>query len=173
MLCGSVKGGGRPLAGVAVTNGRDVAKTDAEGRFALPSWERARFLSVTTPSGWRAERFYLPVAGADAKYDFVLLPWAPSAADRPLRFVHISDSEIGGIGEKEKAFAAHVKEIAGRCDAAFVVHTGDICYPNGLRAHAKLMNDGNMGRPMFYTIGNHDLVTEGEYGEQLFFLLDR
>ena len=167
-LRGTVTGGGRPLAGVAVTNGRDVAKTDAEGRFALPSWERARFLSVTTPSGWRAERFYLPVAGADAKYDFVLQPWAPSAADRPLRFVHISDSEIGGITDPAKAFAAHVKEIADRCDAAFVVHTGDICYPKGLRAHAKLMNDGNMGRPMFYTIGNHDLVKEGEYGEQLF-----
>ena len=167
-LCGTVSGGGRPLAGVAVTNGRDVVKTDANGRFALPAWERARFLSVTVPSGWRAERFYIPVSGADAKYDFALLPWAPSAGDRPLRFVHISDSEISRIADVERAFAAHVKEIADRCDAAFIVHTGDICYPGGLRAHIKLMNDGNMGRPMFYTIGNHDLVKEGDCGERLF-----
>ena len=167
-LHGTVAGGGRPLTGVAVTNGRDVVKTDAAGRFTLPAWERARFLSVTTPSGWRAERFYIPVSGADEKYDFALLPWAPSAVDRPLRFVHISDSEIGRIADVERTFAAHVKEIADRCDAAFIVHTGDICYPGGLRAHIKLMNDGNMGRPMFYTIGNHDLVKEGDCGEHLF-----
>ena len=39
-------------------NGRDVVKTDAAGRFTLPAWERARFLSVTTPSGWRASALY-------------------------------------------------------------------------------------------------------------------
>ena len=168
-MCGVVAGGdGHPIAGVAVTNGRDVVKTDATGRFTLPAWGRSRFVSVTTPSGWRAKKFYIPVSGADVEYNFILTPWAPSAGDRPLRFVHISDSEINRIADVEREMASHVKEIADRCDAAFIVHTGDICYPNGLRAHIKLMNDENMGRPMFYTIGNHDLVKGGDYGEQLF-----
>ena len=38
---------------------------------------------------------------------------------------------------------------------------------NGLKAHIKLMNTENMDCPVFYCIGNHDLV-KGKYGEELF-----
>jgi len=164
---GTVTGGGRPLDGVAVTNGCDVAVTGKDGGFVLPRRGNERFVSVTVPSGWRTGRFYLPAGAESAAYDFALEPWSPSAAGRELRFVHIADSEIYKIAAPEKEFAAHVKEIAGRYEAAFIVHTGDICYPQGLRAHITLMNEGNMGCPVFYCVGNHDLV-KGEYGEQLF-----
>ncbi|MDD4019441.1 MAG: PQQ-binding-like beta-propeller repeat protein, partial [Kiritimatiellae bacterium] len=167
LLRGTITGGGRPLDGVAVTNGCDVAVTGKDGGFVLPRRGNERFVSVTVPSGWRTGRFYLPVVAESAAYDFVLEPWGPSAVGRELRFVHISDSEIYKIAEQEKEFAAKVREIAGRYEAAFIVHTGDICYPQGLKAHITLMNAGNMGRPVFYCLGNHDLV-KGEYGEQLF-----
>lgn len=47
------------------------------------------------------------------------------------------------------------------------MHTGDICYKNGLTEHIKLMNSDNMGLPVYYGIGNHDLV-DGAYGEEFF-----
>ena len=165
---GRVTGNGKPLSGVAVTNGLDVVPTGRDGTFVLPRRGGERFLSVTVPSGWRAERFYLPVAEGTASYDFALRPWAASEMGRELRFVHIADSEIGRIGAREKAMLGHVKDVADRYEAAFIVHTGDICYPTGLRSHAELMNDATTGRPTFYCVGNHDLVKEGEYGEWLF-----
>ena len=49
----------------------------------------------------------------------------------------------------------------------FIIHTGDICYEKGLKEHIELMNTQNMNIPMFYCIGNHDLV-KGKYGEECF-----
>ena len=36
-----------------------------------------------------------------------------------------------------------------------------------MKSHIELMNTTNMNCPIFYCIGNHDLV-EGQYGEELF-----
>lgn len=52
-------------------------------------------------------------------------------------------------------------------DPAFLIHTGDICYEDGLKQHIKDMNTENMGVPVRYVIGNHDYVA-GKYGEALF-----
>ena len=165
---GRVSGGGRPLAGVAVSDGLNVALTDAEGCYRLPSRPEARFLDVTVPSGWRACVRYLPVQEGRPTYDFTLEPWACSAADRPLSFVQIADSEIYRVSGSAKRMVEHVKRIADGAEAAFVIHTGDICKPGGLRAHIEVMNDRTMGRPVFYCVGNHDLTKEGGYGEWLF-----
>lgn len=61
----------------------------------------------------------------------------------------------------------NVRDYARNEQAAFIIHTGDICYEKGLKAHIKLMNTENMDCPVFYCIGNHDLV-KGKYGEELF-----
>ena len=39
-----------PLSGVAVTNGRDVVKTDENGHFVLDGWLKGRFVTVTIPT---------------------------------------------------------------------------------------------------------------------------
>src|SRR5690606_20025686 len=41
------------IAGVAVSNGRDVVRTDAEGRYALPM-APGQTIFVVKPAGWRA-----------------------------------------------------------------------------------------------------------------------
>ena len=161
--------GTRPMAGVAVTNGLDVVRTGKDGTFRLPRHGTERFVSVTAPSGWWTPRFYVPVADGVPTYDFTLSPWKASAADRKLCFAHIADSEIGSASPKAREMAARVKGVADRTDAAFIVHTGDICSSGGLRAHIQIMNDETMGRPVVYCIGNHDIVKDvGDYGEQLF-----
>ena len=49
---GTVKCGGRPLAGVAVTDGYTFAQSDAQGAFALDADDEALFISVVTPAGY-------------------------------------------------------------------------------------------------------------------------
>ena len=45
---GIVDKGDKPLAGVMVTDGLNVVKTDKKGRFSLPGFEKTRFISITT-----------------------------------------------------------------------------------------------------------------------------
>lgn len=158
--------GRRDASGVIVTNGRDCTLTNEKGEYTLPVYEGMRFVSVTVPSGYRVEWPHVAYPRRWGNYNFNLSKWAPSAK-RGCSFVHIADSEISGITAYEKRWAGHVKRVADREDAAFIVHTGDICRRRGLLSHFQLMNADTMGRPVIYCIGNHDLEV-GPYGEQLF-----
>lgn len=51
---GTVTGEGKPLAGVAVSDGVDVVVTDSEGRYALPSAKDMGYVFVSTPNGYEA-----------------------------------------------------------------------------------------------------------------------
>ena len=53
---GCVTGAGRPLKGVVVTDGLVCAVTDSQGMWRLPRRAKARFVSVTVPSGWRISK---------------------------------------------------------------------------------------------------------------------
>lgn len=158
--------GRRDASGVIVTNGRDCTLTNAKGEYTLPVYEGMRFVSVTVPSGYRTEWPHVAYPRRWGNYNFGLRKWAPSAK-KGCSFVHIADSEISGISPCEKRWADHVKRVADREDAAFIVHTGDICRRRGLLSHFQLMNADTMGRPVIYCIGNHDLEV-GTSGEQLF-----
>lgn len=153
-----------PMEGVAVSNGRDVVLTDSEGKFTLDGWNKARFITVTVPSGYWSEDYYIPVSKEKEGYDFSL-----GRLDRDLTehsFIHVTDSEIGEEGAGD--WVDQVKALADETKPAFIIHTGDICYEDGLKAHIKDMNTENMGVPVRYVIGNHDYVDWGKYGEALF-----
>ncbi|HBA48350.1 MAG TPA: hypothetical protein DCZ91_11250 [Lachnospiraceae bacterium] len=164
--CGTVYDNdtGNPMASVAVSNGRDVTLTDERGRYTLESWHKAGFVTVTIPSGYWTSKYYIPVSGRETGYDFYLDKLEADLTDHT--FLQVTDSEIGaaGAGEWIEKLRRTVREIR----PAFIVHTGDICYIDGLKAHIHEMNDENMGVPVRYVIGNHDYVNWGEYGEALF-----
>lgn len=158
--------GEAPCVGAAVSDGLYVVRTDAEGRFTLPAdHPKARFVSLSVPDGARVARHWIPVKAQGDGYDFALTPWAP-AAKGAHTFIHISDTEMSG-GEQPhyRAMAEGLRDLARQERAAFVIHTGDICYERGLREHQALFKD--VGVPVFWAIGNHDLV-KGPYGEALF-----
>ena len=69
---GTFDKGDKPLAGVMVTDGMNVVKTDKKGRFSLPGFEKTRFISMTTPAGFETQQFYLPVKENRKSYDFLL-----------------------------------------------------------------------------------------------------
>lgn len=76
-------------------------------------------------------------------------------------FIHITDTEIFNTSNHSN-WVDGILSYAHDQGASFIVHTGDICYENGLKSHIKLMNTDNMGMPMIYCIGNHDFVKSGE-----------
>lgn len=156
------------VADAAVSDGLNVVKTDARGAFSLPAdHAKARFVALSVPDGTRVPRHYIPIAQGTAAYDFALSPWAPSAKG-PHAFIQITDTEMmGGAAPHYQTMAKELRELAASEKAAFVIHSGDICYERGLKEHIAFTNAETMGVPVYFTIGNHDLV-RGKYGEALF-----
>lgn len=156
-----------PIEGVAVTNGRTVVKTDENGAFTLKGYRKTRFITMTVPSGYNAtgngDDYYIRVDKSVKSYDFKLTKEATSTTDHT--FLQLSDTEIGkdGVGE----WINETKRLVDELNPKFLIHTGDICYEDGLNQHIKGMNTENMGVPVKYIIGNHDYV-KGKYGEELF-----
>lgn len=161
---GTVTENGNPVAGVSVTDGYNVVKTDEEGRFELDGWRKSRFVTITVPSGYQTDDYYIPVDKSTESYDFTLEKSELTAQENHC-FLQISDTEIGEKGTGEWLDA--VKDIIKEKNPAFLIHTGDICYEAGLKRHIQDMNTQTMGCTVRYTIGNHDYV-EGDYGEALF-----
>lgn len=155
---------GTPVANVSVSDGRYVVKTDEDGNFKLNGYRKTRFIYITTPSGYVCDAYYLPVSDSTSSYDFTLSP-SEATAQNDHSFLQISDTEIGenGVGD----WLQDVQLTIQKYDPAFLVHTGDLCYEDGVRLHKEQMNAENMGVPVYYVIGNHDYV-EGAYGEELY-----
>ena len=160
--------GEKTLAGIKVSDGLNVVETAADGSFTLPGHERERFIFITTPSGYKTfNRYYHKIEKKQAGYDFGLMPYSGRIGkDGSHKYIHISDTEIFNT-ENHEDWVGSLRGYAANEQAAFIIHTGDICYEKGLKAHIKLMNTENMDCPVFYCIGNHDLV-KGKYGEEVF-----
>lgn len=154
----------QPIRNVSVSDGRNVVKTDEQGKFTLKGYRKSRFIMVTVPSGYRSEAYYIPISKDKESYDFTLNKCEATAQENHT-FIQISDSEIGedGVGE----WVGYLKQLVADNNPAFLIHTGDICYEAGLKNHITGMNTENMGCPVRYVIGNHDYV-KGKYGEELF-----
>ena len=160
--------GEKGLAGVLVSDGLNVVKTIADGSFSLPGHTKESFIFITTPSGYKTDnKHYHSITDELTSYDFALQPYNGGIQkDGSHKYVHISDTEISDV-ENQREWVNNIYGYVSNEQAAFIIHTGDICYEKGLKAHIKLMNTSNMGIPVFYCIGNHDLV-KGKYGEELF-----
>lgn len=165
---GTFDKGEKTLPGVLVSDGLNVVKTAEDGSFTLPGHAKETFIFVTVPSGYRVrDKHYHFINKECNAYDFALQLYdAGIKPDGSHKYVQITDSEISGIANQDE-WVNNVRDYAAGEQAAFVIHTGDICYEKGLKSHVKLMNTDNMGRPVFYCNGNHDLV-DGNYGEELF-----
>lgn len=153
-----------PVAGVSVTDGRNVVKTDDNGKYEITVWRKSHFIAITIPSGYETDSYYIPFDKSKESYDFSL-DKSSSTSQTEHCFLQISDTEIGENGTGEWLDA--VKELVKENKPAFLIHTGDICYEAGLKKHIEEMNTDTMGCTVKYVIGNHDYV-DGKYGEELY-----
>lgn len=155
---------GSPVANVSVTDGRHVVKTDENGEFKLSGWVKSHFVTITVPSGYKSEEFYKAVDRKIKSYDFTLEKSELTASENHC-FLQISDTEINEKGTGE--WLESIKELIKEENPAFLIHTGDICYEDGLKQHIKDMNTDTMSCTVKYVIGNHDYIKD-TYGEKLF-----
>ena len=153
-----------PVAGVSVTDGRNVVKTDDNGKYEIKVWRKSHFIAITIPSGYETDSYYIPFDKSKESYDFSL-DKSDVTSQTEHCFLQISDTEIGENGTGE--WLDTVKELVKENKPAFLIHTGDICYEAGLKKHIEEMNTDTMGCTVKYVIGNHDYV-DGKYGEELY-----
>jgi 3',5'-cyclic AMP phosphodiesterase CpdA len=153
---GGPRGGGLP--GVAVSNGVDVALTDAGGRYHLPDRPGSRVF-VVKPRGWR------PLVDADNKplfhsesgartADFALVRTEEPDRLRALVLTDpqpSSDAEVGYLGR------GLVGRLGKRPDLALGVVLGDIVYDHPELFPKVSAQLARVGIPMYSLPGNHDL----------------
>ena len=159
---GKVSSQQKPLAGVAVTDGQSVVVSGRDGAYKLTSHIRPHFISVTLPEGFTTEHFFQRVDSTNNLYNFTLTPAA--ASNKGITFVHITDTETFEGGK----WLENIKAYLDNNKPDFLFHTGDICYEKGLRFHAKELTTQTMGKPVYYSIGNHDLLKGSFGGEWLY-----
>ena len=147
---------GSRLAGVSVSNGREISQTDSRGRYQLPWYSETRFVFVTVPAGYvTANRFYFDLNTAD-NLDFVLRHH-PESKNTSFSFVQITDLHItvNDHAFLEQDLAQIHREVGDT--AHFIVASGDLTdggqreeYNTYLEAIAK------SELPVYHAVGNHD-----------------
>ncbi|MCP4594215.1 MAG: metallophosphoesterase [bacterium] len=171
-----VRDSGEPgQAGVGVSNGCEVARTDRQGRYRLPVGDDT-IIFVIKPAGWmtatskhQVPHFYhvnKPTGSPPLQYagvaptgrlpdsvDFALYPH-----EEPKRFRAILLGDTQPRTQKELDYVAHdvVEELVGT-DALLGVTLGDNVYN-----HLPLLDNlvralGLVGMPWHYVLGNHDM----------------
>lgn len=148
---------GTPLQGVPVSDGRNIALTDAEGNYTLPGWERAHVIHVNVLTRDHFD-WFIYIDGRE-RYDFAI---EPVETAEEFSFLHVSDTEIEN--EPPVTFIPFMQETVKAHSPAFFINTGDICREDGLRRHYLCMNRETVGCPVRWAIGNHDFTGE-PYGE--------
>ena len=97
-LCGRVTASGRGVTGVCVTDGRTIVRTDAKGRYRLPSDTEAEFVYLTLPDGYEIPLrdgtpcIYRRIAPGRRRYDFALEPAAQDMTRH--RLLAVADPQV-------------------------------------------------------------------------------
>ena len=163
VIRGRVAGEDKPLAGVLVSDGCRVTRTNAGGEYELPTGaDSGRFVFVSTPRGYWTDAFYVPIETATrtGRADFELKP-----IDQPDRFdfVFMADMHIGGnrpwgIGKCK----ASLREInALEPTPAFILGQGDICLQSNVgKEYVECL--GLCKMPVRNAPGNHEMMTAHE-----------
>lgn len=155
---------GKPLAGVPVSDGRNIILTAADGSYSLPGWERNHMVWVGMLTKAHDDWYYF-TDGKAGTYDFAISP----AKSESFEVLQISDTE--NANDKDVTWAGFLGEHV-RKETSFIMHTGDITRREGIASHREVMNYETMGCPVRYVIGNHDfaLATDASvrYGEQVY-----
>ena len=150
---------GANVAGVVVSDGYNVLKTDARGEYNFETNPKAKFVFISTPNGYeQAGNFYLTLSESKV-YDFSL----KRGGSKSNKFIHMADTEAN----IHKDWVDLLKQFVSNTKPAFVIFNGDICYEKGLRFHARELTSKTLGVRAVYSLGNHDLVA-GAYGEELY-----
>ncbi len=174
---GVLDAGEKGIPGVCVSNGIDVVQTDGEGRYTLPTREEMvvfvvkpagynlpvnehnipQFFYVHRPSGSpdfiRDYEGFTPTGNLPASVDFPLLP---GKKDEFFKAIVIGDTQVTDHREIGYLRDSLVKEVR-ETDASFGLVLGDNVNDVLGLYDRYLSIMGEMGIPLFYVLGNHDM----------------
>lgn len=173
-----------PAAGVVVSDGFSVARTDSQGRYSLKTCDDTYYIYYSVPAdcevaknGYNQPAFFTKYSSEQSVYDFTLTKLAGGAEEQFSLFVladpQVRDNtEIGYFSsETVPAVNTHIatKQNAGM--PCYGVTLGDIVYSEyggryGVADTSDLMEPmrtemQSLSIPLFQTIGNHDYTYFG------------
>jgi hypothetical protein len=163
------------IKGVCVSNGREIVRTDAQGKYRLPVDDDTT-LFVIKPSGWVSPRdannlpkhYYHHKPNGSPKLRFPgIAPTGPlpASVDFPLRKQNEPDKfrvllfgDTQPRDQKEIDYIAHdvVEELIG-IDAAFGLTLGDELFDDLSLYDSLVQTVGTIGLPWYNVVGNHDM----------------
>ena len=147
---GKFDAGEKGIAGIQVSDGFNIVKTNADGVYTIPN-ATGRFLFAVKPdNGVFTGKHYAPLAD---KADFGVKMHAPR---KKAVFYSVNDSECGGAGP----FIGNVIAASKAEPGDFLAHCGDI---GNMKGHSTTMTEAGM--PVHYAIGNHDFYKNPAGGE--------
>ncbi|TDN95885.1 PQQ-binding-like beta-propeller repeat protein [Sunxiuqinia elliptica] len=157
---GKMDAGEHGAVDCVVSDGLHIVKTDKKGNFNLPGWDKQRFVTLYPSADFNCAQSFYPIVESQKEYGFAI---TPKERKKEVRFVQISDTET----YEYRDWADQLKQYAQVHQPDFIIHTGDICYQSGMAWHAENITTQKFGVPVYYCLGNHDLI-KGDYGEQFF-----
>ncbi|WP_161599215.1 outer membrane protein assembly factor BamB family protein [Algoriphagus machipongonensis] len=148
------------VANAVISDGLHVIRTDKDGSFQLEGWEKQQFVTIYPAADFDSPIRYQAILPNINSYDFGVLK---KAKNDQVSFAHISDTETFEYGD----WVDNLKKYVKTEKPDFIVHTGDICYESGMKWHSENLTEKELGVPIYYCLGNHDLI-KGERGEAYF-----
>jgi hypothetical protein len=167
--------GERGLAGVRVSNGKDIVKTDESGGYELPI-EDDTVIFVVKPRGYQSplsednlpQFYYVHKPAGSPKLNFPgVKPTGPLPAsvdfpmytqEEPKQFEAIMFGDPQPRNQKEVDWIAHdiIEDLVGT-EASFGVTLGDIVFDDLKVMQPLNRTIGLLGIPWYNVIGNHDI----------------
>lgn len=172
---GTYESSDKPLAGVRVSNGKEIVETDEAGRYRLPAEEDDIFF-VVKPRGYRtplnenqlSQFYYVHKPYGSPAFRFAGVDSTGSLPDsidfplysqkEPSQFKAIMFGDPQPRTQEEIDFIAHdvVEELIGT-DASFGVTLGDIVFDDLSLFESQARMIALMGIPWYNVVGNHDI----------------
>ena len=148
------------IQGAVVSDGYHVVQTNQAGEYQLQGWKKQQFITLYPRSEMACSERFKSIISDNAKYDFPVLL---KEKKNKVTFLQISDTE----SYEFRNWVIDLKQYIKNHSPDFVVHTGDICYQSGMQWHSENLNKKQLGVPIYYCLGNHDLI-KGKRGEEFF-----
>lgn len=175
-VAGTVECDGRPVAGVVVSDGYELTKTDKKGAYYLKSKKQNPQVFMTIPSGYEAVREdVVPQFWADfnfpadqyERHDFQLR----KVDNSKHAIIYLADIHLANQRNDVKIFQTdytnricqEVKRLEGEGIPVYTINLGDGSWDNYWRAHKfnihdlrRVLNEADYPTPFFNVMGNHD-----------------
>ncbi|MDQ0965768.1 hypothetical protein QFZ20_001171 [Flavobacterium sp. W4I14] len=165
LVSGTVTSKGKAVSGVVISDGYSVVQTDNNGNYEIKLHELARFVWISTPSGYEfatessiARHYYKPDTAGKLNFDLKPL----KQKDNKHNFIIWADPQVKNKKDVEKMMSTSVPDTKKIIKSLGKVPVHGICVGDIVWDNHALFVDYNkavaeMGIPFFQALGNHDM----------------